>query len=238
MTFSGPLFDVSGGGIINTVSSNLTTNAQFGHLSGVNSFWTNTNLTGGPSSDGLELVSGKHVFEFTTYSRTYLYSDSTSFGLGVTWATVETSGLALSGWSDGILCRVDCLISGESLTTNLGGVASGTGINIDGGSVMLNTLVTGNSLNGIHLEECNLHISDWAGNGHGEATLLVESESTAIVRNFPSFSSNGLWDAEGEGALMFGGTNARINTASYDEFTESTISVSDPTGIDTLLNSM
>jgi len=227
MTFSGPLFDVSGGGVINTVSSNLTTNAQFGHLSGVNSFWTNTNIVGGSSSEGLELVSGKHVFDSTTYSRNYLYSDSTSFGLGVTWSTVETSDLTLSGWSDGILCRVDCLISGESLTTNLGGVASGTGINIDGGSVMLNTLVTGNSLNGIHLEEGNLHISDWAGNGHGEATLLVESESTAIVRNFPSFSSNGLWDAEGEGALMFGGTNARINTASYDEFTESTISVSD-----------
>ena len=227
MVFSGPLFDVSGSGIINTISTDLTTTAQFGHLSGVNSFWTNTNLTGGPSSDGLELVSGKHVFEFTTYSRTYLYSDSTSFGLGVTWATVETSGLVLSGWSDGILCRVDCLISGASLTTSLGGVASGTGINIDGGSVILESLVTGNSLNGVHLEEGDLHISDWVGNGHGEATLLVDADSTAIVRNFPAYSSNDLWDAEGDGHLIFGSTNARINTASYDEFTESTISVSD-----------
>ena len=227
MSYSGPLFDVSGSGIINTISTNLTTTTQFGHLSGVNSFWTDATLTGGSSSDGLELVSGKHVFDSTTYSRNYLYSDSTSFGLGVTWATVETSGLSLSGWSDGILCRVDCLISGTSLTTSLGGVASGTGIDIDGGSVVLDTLVTGNSLNGIHLEEGDLHISDWIGTGHAGATLLVEVDSTAIVRNFPAYSSNGLWDAEGDGDLLFGGENARINTASYDEFTESTISVSD-----------
>ena len=231
MSFSGPLFDVSGNGRLHTLSTNLSTTADFGHLSGVDSFWSGDNLNGGSSSDGLELVSGKHVFDSTTYARNYLYSDSTSFGLGVTWSTVEADGLTISGWSDGIQCRIDCLISGTSLTTNLGGVASGSGININGGSVKLDTLITGNSLNGVHLEDGDLHIGDWTGSGHGGATLLVDVDSTATVRNFPADSSNGLWDAEGDGDLVFGGVNARINTGSYDEFTESTITVSDLSSI-------
>ncbi|MDP6742660.1 MAG: hypothetical protein QF544_06335 [Candidatus Thalassarchaeaceae archaeon] len=231
MSFSGPMFDVSGNGRLHTLSTTLSTTAEFGHLSGVDSYWSGDNLNGGSSSDGLELVSGKHVFDSTTYARNYLYADSTSFGLGVTWATVEADGLILSGWSDGIQCRIDCLVSGTSLTTNLGGVASGSGINIDGGSVILSTLITGNSFNGIHLEDGDLHIGDWTGSGHGGATLLVDVDSTATVRNFPAYSSNGLWDAEGDGNLLFGGVNARIATASYDEFTESTISVSDLSSI-------
>ena len=231
MTLSGPMFDVSGNGRLHTLSTSLSTTAEFGHLSGVDSFWSDNNLNGGSSSDGLELVSGKHVFNSTTYARNYLYSDSESFGLGVTWATVEANGLTLSGWSDGIQCRVDCLISGASLTSNLGGVASGSGIKIDGGIVELDTLTTGNSLNGIHLKDGNLHIGDWIGAGHGGPTLLVDADATATIRNFPASSSNGLWDADGAGNLLFGGLNARINTSSYHEFTESTISVSDLSSI-------
>ncbi len=226
MTLSGPIFEVSGTGVIHTISSSFTTTSEFGHLSGVNSFWENSNISG-TDSNGLELVSGKHVFNNSILQRNYLYSDSTSFGLGVTWSTVESNSLTLIGWSDGIKCRIDCVVAGSSLTSHLGGVASGSGISIEGGSVELSSLITGNSLNGVHLELGDLHIDNWVGSSHSGPTLLVDADNTAIVRNFPSTSSNSLWDAEGNGHLLFGGATARINTATSDEFTESTITVLD-----------
>ena len=73
----------------------------------------------------------------------------------------------------------------------------------------------------------DLHVSDWTGASHGDSTLFVNIDQTAIVRNLPAHSSNGLWDAEGDGILLFGGTNARVNMAQANEFTESTISVTD-----------
>ncbi|PXY72644.1 MAG: hypothetical protein CXX81_28195 [Methanobacteriota archaeon] len=224
---SGSVFDISGTGSFEAKSSTFTSTSNLGYFSGVDSSWDDSILTTDSTSNGLELISGKHTFDTTSISRDYLYSDTSSFGLAITWAVVDADELTLSGWSDGAQCRTDCELGGVSLTVTMGGVQSGSGINIDGGSVTLDSLSTGSSLHGVHVLDGDLHVSDWTGTGHGDSTLLVNIDQMAIVRNLPAYSSNGLWDAEGDGMLLFGGSNARVNMAQADEFTESTISVTD-----------
>ena len=224
---SGSVFDISGTGSFETKSSTFTATSNLGYFSGVDSSWDDSTLITDSTSNGLELISGKHTFDTTSISRGYLYSDSSSVGLAVTWAVVDADGLTLSGWSDGAQCRTDCELGGSSLTVNMGGVQAGNGINIDGGSVTLDSLSTSSSLHGVHVVDGDLHVSDWTGASHGDSTLLVNIDQTAIVRNLPAHSSNGLWDAEGDGILLFGGSNARVNMAQANEFTESTISVTD-----------
>jgi hypothetical protein len=223
----GAVFDISGTGRFETTSSTFTSTSTLGYFSGADTSWSDSTLTTDSTSNGLELISGKHTFDTTSISRDYLYSDSSSFGLGVTWAVVDADGLTLSGWSDGAQCRTDCELGGSSLTVNMGGVQSGNGINIDGGSVTLDSLSTSSSLHGVHVVDGDLHVSDWTGTAHGDSTLLVNIDQMAIVRNLPALSSNGLWDAEGDGTLLFGGSNARVSMAQAEEFTESTISVTD-----------
>ena len=224
---SGSVFDISGTGRFEVKSSAFTSTSNLGYFSGVDSSWDDSILITDSTSNGLELISGKHTFDTTSISRDYLYSDTSSFGLAITWAVVDADELTLSGWSDGAQCRTDCELGGVSLTVNMGGVQSGNGINIDGGSVILDSLSTGSSLHGVHVADGDLHVSNWTGTGHGDSTLLVNIDQMAIVRNLPAYSSNGLWDAEGDGTLLFGGSNARVNMAQADEFTESTISVTD-----------
>jgi hypothetical protein len=224
---SGTLFDATGSGRLDVTDSQFSTGEEFGHVSSLDSFWTDSSITGDESSTGLELIDGKHVFTSTTLSRSYLGNDATSFGLAVTWGEVESHGLTLEGWSDGLLCRSDCAISGTSLTSQLGGLLSGSGILIDGGSVALEALTTGNSFNGIHLVEGDLHLDSWTASGHQDATIQIDADQTAVVRNLPAMSSNGLWDADGEGTLYFGGTNGRVDVNTSYEFTESTVSVTD-----------
>jgi len=228
---SGSVFDISGTGSFESESSTFSATSDMGYFSGVDSSWDDSTLTTDSSSNGLELISGKHTFDTTSISRGYLYSDSSSIGLAVTWAVVVVDGLTLSGWSDGAQCRTDCELGGSSLSVNMGGVQAGNGIHIDGGSVALDSLATSSSLHGVHVVDGDLHVSDWTGASHGGSTLLVNLDQTAIVRNLPAQSSNGLWDAEGDGTLLFGGSNARVNMALADEFTESTISVTDLSNI-------
>ena len=227
LSVSGSVFDISGDGRFESNGSNYTTSSDFGQISGTDSLWMNSNINGGTSSNGIELIDGKHIFESSTVSRSYLYADSTSSGLGVTWGDIEAHGLTLSGWSDGIECRTDCLVAGSSLTVNGGGVQTGSGINVDGGSLELESLTTGSAFHGVNLVAGDVHIEDWSAAGHQDATLQVGIGQTAVVRNLPAFSSNGLWDADGEGTLLFGGSSARVDTGIYDEFSESTISVTD-----------
>jgi hypothetical protein len=223
----GTLLDATGSGRLEVSDSQFSTGGEFGHVSSLDSSWTDSSITGDDSSNGLELIDGKHVFTSTTLSRSYLGSDSTSFGLAVTWGDVESHGLTLEGWSDGLSCRTDCSVSGTSMTSQLGGLLSGSGILIDGGSVALDSLTTGNSHNGVHLVDGGLHLGSWTAAGHQATTLLVDAEQTAVVRSLPAMSSNGLWDADGEGTLYFGGASARVDIDESHEFTESTISVTD-----------
>ena len=228
---SGTTFDISGLGRLESYSSLFSTTTELGYLSGIDSQWITSSLSGDSSSNGLELIDGKHTFVSSSISRSYLYADSSSVGLGVTWGDVEANGLTLTGWSDGIQCRTECLIDGSSLTAELGGVQAGNGISIDGGAVTLDSLTTGSALHGVHVAQGELHLSDWTASSHGGSTLLVDSGQTAVVRNLPASSSNSPWDAEGDGSLLFGGASARVNTADYEEFTESTISVTDLSSI-------
>ena len=227
LTTSETLLDATGSGRLDVFDSQFSSGEEFGHVSSLDSFWTDSTFTGDESSNGLELIDGKHVFTSVTLSRAFLGSDSTSYGLAVTWADVESHGLTLEGWSDGLQCRTDCSISGTSLTSQLGGLLSGSGVLVDGGSVALDSLTTGNSQHGVHLVDGNLHLGTWTAAGHQAATLQVDAEQSAVVRSLPASSSNGLWDAEGEGALYFGGTNARVDVTEAHEFTESTITVTD-----------
>lgn len=227
VTASGNLLDISGNGRLQSTSSTMVTAGDFGHISGPDSFWADTTMTGSSSSNGLELVDGKHTFSNSTLSRDYLFADSSSFGLGVTWGEVDAEGLTLSGWSDGVQCRTDCQVTGDTLTVLNGGVQSGTGVTISGGSLSLSSLVTGSAVHGVHLSQGDMHVEDWAASGHQDATLKVDAGQTAVVRSLPAHSSNGQWDAEGDGHLLFGGASARVNSATYDEFTESTVTIKD-----------
>ncbi len=228
---SGNILDVSGGGRLIVDNSLFTTTGDFGHISSTDSLWTDSLMSGASSSSGLELTDGKHIFSSSTLSRDYLYSDTSSYGIALTWGEMEVDGLTLSGWSDGVQCRTDCLVSGSSLSASGGGVLDGAGISISGGSVSLDTLSTGSSTNGVHLQQGDFHVGDWQAVGHQEATLLVDGGQTAVVRSLPAYSSNGLWDADGDGHLQFGGASARVDTSSYDEFVESDVTIKDLSGL-------
>ena len=223
----GILFDVSGTGILDIESSEFDFVQSAGEISSVDTVWEDVTLTGATGSEGLGFIAGKHTITDSVMTRGYLSADTTSIGIESTWASVQIEDLTMSGWSRGILCGTDCILEGSGLTVNLGGITGGSGIHVDGGTVSLESLTTGNSHHGVNLEDGTLHIEDWTGSAHQDATLQISEDQTATVRHLPPSSSNGLFDAAGAGTLYFGGTNARIDVADYHEFTESLVSVSD-----------
>jgi len=232
LDLSGAFIDASGTGSLLVENGTWVTSGDgFGHLSSLTSEWRQLSMSGGTAVEsGLEITGGQHSFTTVEVARQYQSADQQSVGMDVLWADITANGLTLSGWNTGVDCGQDCSITGDSLTAGQGGVNGGSGMLVDGGEVTLAGLATLDSDVGVELVDGDLHVETWGAANHGSTTLQVDDEGSAIIRSFPAGSSVGLFDAMGGGSLLWGSSGtARIAVSISEEFTESTVEVTDLT---------
>ena len=232
LDLSGMFIDASGTGSLLVEDGTWVTSGDgFGHLSSLTTEWSQLSMSGGSAVEsGLEITGGQHSFTTVEVGRQYQSTDQQSVGVDVLWADITANGLTLSGWNTGVDCGQDCSITGDSLTAGQGGVNGGSGMLVDGGEVTLVGLATLDSDVGVQLADGNLHVETWGASNHGSTTLQVDDEGSAIIRFFPAGSSLGLFDAMGGGSLLWGSSGtASIAVSISEEFTESTVEVTDLT---------
>ena len=232
LDLSGMFIDASGSGTLLVENGTwITSGDGFGHLSSLTSEWHQLSMSGGALVDsGLEVTGGQHSFTAVEVARQYQSTDQQSIGMDVLWADIIANGITLTGWNTGLDCGQDCSITGTSLTAGQGGVNGGSGMLVDGGAVTLVGLATLDSEVGVQLADGDLHVESWGASNHGSTSLQVDDDGSAIIRFFPAGSSLGLFDAMGGGSLLWGSSStANIAVSISEEFTESTVEVTDLT---------
>ena len=225
----GTLFDVSGHGSLEISNSTM----QF-HDGGTVSGWslemTNTVLVA--NTDGLTLLDVDASFTESELSRTFANSDTTSIGLHAVWSDIEIYDFEITGWNEGIRCESECVIVGSELSSGGGGRNSGTGVTVAGGSVTIDVLQTSASDVGISVQEGHLHVNQWTIDmAHRTYGIELSSNSQAVIRNMPGYTTSGLYDGFGDGTLLWGSLGTPTLAVSVEEqFSESVIHVTDLVG--------
>ncbi len=229
-TYYGVLFDAVGSGTI-SMTDVITTGSND---LGINSGWDLEveDSTLQTRNQGLRLLSGEHEFDNVTISRNYDSSDSTSVGLDIVWADVETDDVTITGFNEGVRCGAQCTLEGDSLASGGGGPVSGSGLTVDGGSISLDSLETSSSNVGIDLVDGDVHLSDWTvSNAHGTYGIELANDASATIRNMPGYTSSGAYDGFGDGTLLWGSTGTPNLAVSVEaQFTESNVRVTDVVG--------
>ena len=226
---NGALFDVSGSGEVNIDDSTLRFESG-GILSGWSFNINHTILVA--QENGLVLLDVDAVISSVEISRSFSSSDSTSVGLRAVWSDITIDDASITGWNEGIRCESECTISGEDLTSGGGGRNSGSGVTIDGGSMVVDTLDTSASDVGIHIVEGMLHVGEWnVDMAHRSYGIQLANDASATIRNMPGTTSSGSYDGFGDGTLLWGSTGTPNFAVSVEEqFTESTVTVTDLVG--------
>lgn len=229
--FSATGFDVLGAGTLEMDNVDLTAET-LGSVSGWNIVADESTLSAPAGGDGLEILSGEHQFDQVNFLRTFENTDSISVGLRVVWASVEMDEVVFIGWNQAVRCEDGCELQGDSLTAGSGGRNSGAGLVISDGDVHLDSLTTSTSDRGIVIEDGDLHLSSWiVSSAHRTYGLELDGESTAIIRDMPSYTSSGPYDVLGGGTLLWGSSGTpSMAVGSEDQFSESTVRTTDLAG--------
>tara|TARA_B110000438_G_scaffold302206_1_gene359212 strand:- start:4199 stop:8878 length:4680 start_codon:yes stop_codon:yes gene_type:complete len=226
---SGQLFDVSGSGELIIENSSLMF-ADGGTISGWSFEATNTIFTA--QGNGFVILDVDAVFSQIEIYRSFSSSDSTSTGLRAVWSNVIADDVMVTGWNEGIRCESECTITGPHLTSGGGGRNTGSGITIDGGTVIIDTLDTSASDVGINIVAGTLHVAEWnIDMTHRSYGIQLANDASAIIRDMPSDTSSGVYDGFGDGTLLWGSSGTPNFAVSVEEqFTESTVTVTDLVG--------
>ena len=229
LTTNGDLFDVSGSGEMNIEDSTLSFE-NGGTISG----WSldADNVVFVAQENGLVILDVDADLSTVEIARSFASSDSTSVGLRAVWSEVTVDDVTMIGWNEGIRCESECTLSGLHLTSGGGGRNSGSGVTIDGGSMTIDTLDTSSSDVGINIVDGTAHIVEWnVDMAHRSYGLQLANDANAIIRDMPGDTSSGAYDGFGDGTLLWGSSGTPIFAVSVEEqFTESTITVSDLVG--------
>jgi len=226
---NGPLFDVSGnGGVIIEDSTLRFENG--GTLSGWSLNLNDTILIA--QENGLVLLDVDATFSSVEIVRSFSSSDSTSIGLRAVWSDILVEDVTLTGWHEGIRCESECIISGDDLTSGGGGRNSGSGVTIDGGSIVVDTLDTSASDVGINIASGMLHVGQWnVDMTHRSYGIQLANDASATIRHMPGTTSSGTYDGFGDGTILWGSTGTPNFAVSVEEqFTESTVTITDLVG--------
>jgi len=227
--YSNKLFDVSGSGELNIEDSTLSFE-NGGTISG----WSlnANNVVFVAQENGLVVLDVEADLSTVEIARGFASSDSTSVGLRAVWSEVTIDDVTMIGWNEGIRCESECTLSGLHLTSGGGGRNSGSGVTIDGGSMTIDTLDTSSSDVGINIVDGTVHIVEWnVDMAHRSYGLQLANDANAIIRDMPGDTSSGAYDGFGDGTLLWGSSGTPIFAVSVEEqFTESTITVSDLVG--------
>ena len=229
LTTNGQLFDVSGSGELNIEDSTLIFE-NGGTISG----WSfdASNVVFVAQENGLTILDVDANLSTVEIARSFASSDSTSVGLRAVWSEVIVDDVTMIGWNEGIRCESDCTLSGLHLASGGGGRNSGSGVTIDGGSMTIDTLDTSSSDVGVNIVDGTAHIAEWnVDMAHRSYGIQLTNDANAIIRDMPGDTSSGAYDGFGDGTLLWGSSGTPIFAVSVEEqFTESTITVSDLVG--------
>ncbi|MEE3310575.1 MAG: hypothetical protein VX230_03690, partial [Candidatus Thermoplasmatota archaeon] len=228
--YSNKLFDVSGSGELAITDSTLRFD-DGGSISGWSLEIDNTIMLA--EENGFVLIDVDTTLTLIELHRDYSSSDSTSIGIRAVWSDIYLDDVSLMGWNEGFRCESECRITGGYLSSGGGGRNAGSGITIDGGSAIIDTLDTSASDVGIDVEDGYVHLVEWNVDiAHRSYGIELSNDANAIIRDMPGSTSIGAYDGFGDGTLLWGSTGAPNLAVSVEEqFTESTITVTDLVGV-------
>lgn len=224
---SGRIVDLSGTGSALFAHTSLTSSGSGISVSSADLNVENSELNMAMSNaPALVLLGGEHTLDGLYINKTYSQSDTSSLAIDVDYTTISGSMLFTSGFATGM----EVLSSSIEIDSIVLFDGEQAGINLIDSQLHSNYLRTRVQDNGAVLDDSELTVGLWEANLHS-VPLLVNEDSSAIIRDFRPQNRGGIADAMGDGQLLWGGNSTpSLLTSTSEELLETPVTFTDLSG--------
>lgn len=224
---SGQVVDLSGTGSAMFAHTSMASSGSGISVSSANLEIHDSELTmSSATTPGLVVLGGEHTLNGLYVNKTYSQSDVSSLAVDVDYATISGTMLFTSGFATGI----DMLSSTVMIESIVLFDGEETGISLIESELHSDHLRTRVQDNGATLDDSELTVGLWEANLHS-VPLVVNEDSSAIIRDFRPQNRGGIADAMGDGQLLWGGnTTPTLLTSTSGELLETPVTFTDLSG--------